>query len=63
MIDRPDGTARRREYAVRVLMGEPPLRAAARAIPLRERDNHQRRRRVTREFLRKWCIGCGGWRS
>ncbi len=52
--------ARRREYEARVAMGEPPVRAAN-AIPLRERDTPRRRRRATREFLRKWCVGCTGW--
>lgn len=59
-----DGPAdsRRREYELRVLMGEPSIRAA-RVIPLRERETQRRRRRITREWLRRWCIGCVGWRA
>lgn len=61
--DRPTDS-RRREYEARVAMGESPLRAAG-ALPLRERETPRRQRRLTREFLRKWCIGCTGlgWRA
>lgn len=62
MTQTSDGsTVRQREYALRVLMGEPPLRAA-RSLPSRERETNRRRRRLSREFLRKYCVGCvGGW--
>jgi hypothetical protein len=64
MIGKPDrwDDVRRREFEARVLMGEPPARAAS-SIPLRERDT-DRRRRITREFLRRYCFGFGSvWRG
>ena len=61
MSSNADGPAeaRRRGYEARVTMGEPSVRAS-KVIPLRERDTQRRRRHLTREFLRKWCIGCSG---
>lgn len=64
MTETPDGSAdaRRNEYLVRVMMGEPPLRAAS-AIPMRDRETSQSRRRIAREWLRRWCTGCVGYRA
>lgn len=51
------------EYEGRVRLGEPPERASEVLVPMRRRHHRRAPRRLTAEFLRKWCIGCGGHRA